>query len=220
MRIRTLLIVGLLLSLAPLRAQSDLGAWYMYFGTYEVSEKWSVHAEIQHRNHDVGFDIMQLLTRVGMNYHLSDGAMLTAGYGYITNHDPGDGISDPYLTEHRIWQQAILRSQVGRQTFEHRYRSEQRFMDEEMEWRFRYRIFWSIPLHQIDEERKWFVGLYDEIFVKPYEVAFDINRIYAAVGYQYKKGNNIQLGLLNQQTNTSAKFYLQLGWLHRIHNNR
>jgi len=212
----SLLVAGLLMTLTSLRAQSDLGAWWMYFGTYSISDRWSIHAEIQHRNHDVGLDIMQLLTRVGANYRLNDGAILTAGYGYITNHMEGAGLSEPFLTEHRIWQQAILRSKEGRHNFEHRYRIEERFFGAEMKWRFRYRIFWNIPLAELSDHGKLFLGLYDEIFIKPYEEAFDINRIYAAVGFQYDKGNNIQLGLLNQQTNYGAKFYVQLAWVHNI----
>ena len=64
-------ILGLLLFLVvwntPIRAQDtgedQLGAWYMYFGTNRVSDKWSIHSEAQFRFYDLASNFNQLLLR-------------------------------------------------------------------------------------------------------------------------------------------------------------
>ena len=39
------------------------GAWYMYFGTNKVSEKWSIHTEAQFRFYETTSNFNQLLLR-------------------------------------------------------------------------------------------------------------------------------------------------------------
>lgn len=191
-----------------------LGNWLMYFGANKISEKTSLHTEIQYRNHTAApINIEQLLLRTGVNYHLNKDAFVTLGYAHITGYDYESPQRAPESTEHRIWQQLIMNNYVGRVKFEHRYRIEQRWVNSNYRNRFRYRVMAFVPLNKPKmEPGAWFLGLYDEVFVNG-EIAFtpffDRNRLYGAVGYNVSKSTNFQVGMLNQRVNAFGKWYLQ-----------
>ena len=94
MRTGTKIKLLLLLFLAPFSAfsQSDeMGNWMMYFGQNKIKDCWSIHTEVQYRNHTLApVNIEQLLLRGGLNYNLAPHALVTAGYGYVSSYDEGD----------------------------------------------------------------------------------------------------------------------------------
>ncbi len=193
-------------------AQDLTGNWLMYFGTNKVSDKLSIHSEVQYRNHTLlPVNIEQLLLRTGLNYHIAPNAMVTAGYGNITSYDYDSPQSGPESMEHRIWEQFILTNFVGRVKFEHRYRIEQRWVETVYKNRLRYRLMLFVPLNKPKLEKGTvFLGLYDEIFMNTKQTFFDRNRLYGAVGYQANKTTSFQAGMLNQRVNAFGKWYLQL----------
>ena len=76
----------------------------MYFGMNKVSRQFSIHSEVQYRNHTTApLEIEQLLLRTGLNYHYSDKAFMTLGYGHISSYEFESEQSRPELEEHRIW---------------------------------------------------------------------------------------------------------------------
>ncbi|NOQ75023.1 MAG: DUF2490 domain-containing protein [Crocinitomix sp.] len=195
-------------------SQDEMGNWLMYFGTNKVSQNWSIHSEIQYRNHTIApTNVEQLLLRTGVNYHLkSNNAIVTAGYGYVANHVYESPQKNAEVNEHRIFEQFILNNYVGRVKFEHRYRIEQRWVDSDYKNRFRYRLMLFIPLNKPKIEKGTiFLGLYDEVFLNTKATFFDRNRLYAAVGYQFSKSTSLQIGVLQQQLSTNGKFHLQFG---------
>ncbi len=202
----------------PLLAQQDeFGNWLMYFGTNRLSDDWSIHSEVQYRNHTVSpTNIEQLLLRTGANYHLKDNAIVTFGYGYIASHEFESEQKEPESTENRLFQQLILINKVGRIKFEHRYRVEQRWVkvNEETDYRnrLRYRLMAFIPLNKPTITKgTFFLGIYDEIFMNTERTFFDRNRLYGAVGYQISDMVQVQVGYLYQTLNTFSKSYLQFG---------
>lgn len=191
-------------------SNDDLGNWMMYFGMNRVSDKLSIHSEIQYRNHKVGPSIEQLLLRTGLNYHISNNAFVTAGYGYIASHEFESEQSGPESTEHRIWQQLIMTNFIGRFKFEHRYRVEQRWVNDDYRDRLRYRLMLFYPINKPKIEKGTvFLGIYDEIFLNTKDTFFDRNRLYGAVGYQLNQNAGIQVGVLRQRVNDFGKWYLQ-----------
>ena len=201
-------------SLNPLSAQQDIvGNWLMYFGTNRLSDNLSIHSEVQYRNHTLApVNIEQLLLRTGLNYHVAKNAVLTAGYGYIASHDFESEQTEPESKEHRIFQQFILTNKVSRLKFEHRYRLEQRWVNDNYKNRIRYRLMVFLPLNKPTiEQGTLFLGVYDEVFVNTKDTFFDRNRLYAALGYQLSKTTQVQLGYLRQRVNDFGKNYLQFG---------
>ena len=59
-----------------------------------------------------------------------------------------------------------------------------------------------------------FLGVYDEVFVNTEQTFFDRNRLYGALGYQFKPELSMQVGMLFQRINPYGKKYLQLALLY------
>lgn len=191
----------------------EWGNWIMYFGTNKISKDWSIHSEVQYRNHTVApVNIEQLLLRTGANYHINKSAVVTLGYGYITGYDYKSSQKSPESRENRLFQQLILINKVSRLKFEHRYRLEQRWVNGDFRNRLRYRLMAFLPLNKPTIEKgTLFLGVYDEIFMNTKKTFFDRNRFYTALGYQINKMTQVQLGYLYQRVNDFGKSYLQLG---------
>ncbi len=212
---RRLTLVSLVLTPFVLPAQETgenaLGSWFMYFGSNKIAEKWSVHTEVQQRYYEMASNFNQLLLRTGMNYHLDSHAIATLGYAYIaTDGTFGENATDIDSREHRIFGQFILKDQVGKFDFEHRYRLEQRFLDSgtssDIEYRARYRIQVTLPLSQV-----FFLNFYDEIFLNLQGNPFGQNRLYGALGIKINPALSVQTGYLKNHF-TGAHFdRLQLG---------
>ncbi len=176
--------------------EDQLGAWYMYFGTNQISDKLSIHSEAQFRFYEVASTFNQLLLRTGLNYHINRNAIVTGGYAYINTDATFEDIpTEENSNEHRIFQQFILKNIVGKFKFEHRYRLEQRFISTQVDnftaHRARYRLQLTYPINE-----KWFLNAYDEVFINLQEPIFGQNRLYGAVGYNVKNNFSIQLGYL------------------------
>ncbi|VXC37515.1 DUF2490 domain-containing protein [Maribacter litoralis] len=206
---------------SELTGEDDFGSWFMYFGTNKIADRWSIHTEAQFRYYEMASNFNQTLLRTGLNYHINPDAIATLGYGFIDT-DPTftefDEISSNNLvrnnsiSEHRIFEQFILKNKVWEFKFEHRYRLEQRFVQNNYTGetntlnRARYRIQMTLPLTDI-----FFLNFYDEIFINLQDSAFGQNRAYAALGVNVTEDLSMQFGYLKNHF-TGANFdRLQIG---------
>ena len=195
-------------------AENELGNWLMYFGTHKISEKYSLHYETQLRNYEIISNFNQLLPRVGLNYHIDESSIVTAGYAFIPTQNEFDkGWGKEMVTENRIWEQFILRNSINRVKIRHRYRLEQRWVKAgditTYKNRARYMFSVKLPISK-NEESPLFISLYDEIFLNISDNPFDQNRLFAALGYQVNKQMNIQLGYLRHRAGSLDLNRLQL----------
>lgn len=187
----------------------------MFFGTFKVHEKWSIHAEAQHRDYGIVDEVEQLLLRAGMNYHISATTRLTAGYAHVTNYADDESVfQKPATTEHRIWEQLMMRHSFPGVGLEHRYRLEQRWIssstNDQYLNRVRYLLRVNVPLgREKVEDKTPYLSFYDEIFLHLTKTPFDRNRLYGAIGYQFNSKVNLQLGYLAQTTSASTRYSLQ-----------
>ena len=193
--------------------EAETGIWYQYFGMNRISDAVSLHTEAQFRYYQTEGNFNQMLLRTGLNFHIKPNAIVTAGYAYIDT-DPTfmeRGLEDAAfigneIVEHRIFEQLILTNKVGEFLFEHRYRLEQRFLENtdlsitDTQHRARYRLQVTLPL-----TNTFFLNFYDEVFVNLQEPLFDQNRLYGAVGIRITENSNIQLGYLKNHF-TGANF--------------
>ena len=193
--------------------KSETGNWMIYFGNQKISDRWNWHNEVQYRNFNFIGDLEQLLLRTGIGYDLTENNNnLLLGYGYIH--------SEPYITgtddktevkEHRIFQQFITRQKHGRLYLQHRYRIEQRFIEEDFRMRFRYFLALNIPVNKKEMEKNaFYLSAYNEIFIKNLSPMFDRNRIYGAAGYQFNKHIRAELGFMNQMLENSSRNQYQV----------
>ena len=204
--IRNLLLFFLILPQiisAQTNPEEKLGNWWMYFGTHKINEKFSVHYETQLRNYEILNNFFQLLPRAGINYHIADNSIITAGYAWIpTQPTIGEGWNNELVIENRIWEQFILRNKVNNIKFRHRYRLEQRWVKSAgvsaYKNRARYMLSVRIPLKS-DPDFPLFISLYDEIFLNINDSPFDQNRLFGALGIQVNDNMNIQVGYLRHR---------------------
>lgn len=188
--------------------EQPYGNWIMYFGDNKINKKWGIHSEFQARNYFIPNTLHQTLIRTGVNYYLGSTSMLTGGYGLIYT-EPASGEMGTTTLENRIWEQLILRHRTYNIFLEHRYRLEQRFVDnkttgqEIFDNRIRYRLQALVPFYNISPYlRHYFLAVYNEVFMNlGRELSgqyFDRNRLYFAVGFQLNPKFNLQFGYLNQ----------------------
>ncbi len=197
-----------------LNAQSsDLGNWMIYFGNIKMKSDWNWHHDIQYRNYDLIGDLEQLLLRTGIGYNLTENNNnLLLGYGYIKSGVyPGDGAEKTDVNEHRIYQQFITRQKIGRLALQHRYRSEQRFVEDKFNMRFHYFLLLNFPLNNENmDPGTFYLSAYNEIFLSTESPVFDRNRIYAGAGYKFSDTVRAELGYLNQLFEKTSRDQLNM----------
>lgn len=208
------LILILLFSPITLFAQkSEIGNWLIYFGDKKINDKFNWHHECQYRNFNFIGDTEQLLLRTGIGYNLSEkNNNILLGYGFI--------YSEPYIentnrkaskSEHRVFQQFITRQAFGRLFLQHRYRFEQRIFENEFKLRLRYFLALNIALNNKElTNNTFYLSAYNEIFVNTEQNYFDRNRLYAGIGYKFSKNTRLEIGFMNQTTNTTSRGQLNI----------
>ncbi|MDA8640454.1 DUF2490 domain-containing protein [Flavobacteriaceae bacterium] len=194
--------------------ESDLGNWLIYIGSKKLNSKWNLHNEIQYRNYDAIGDLEQLLLRTGIGYNLSENNNnnLLLGYGFIKSENYAqNGLDKITVNEHRIFQQFTSKQKVGRLSLTHRYRFEQRFVEEEFKARFRYFLAFKLPFKGTEEApSKYYLSAYNEIFLNTKSSVFDRNRVYGGIGYQLNKNVRLEAGYMNQFFESSGRDQVNL----------
>jgi hypothetical protein len=193
---------------------SDLGNWLLYFGNKKINTKLNWHHEVQYRNFNAIGDLEQLLLRTGIGYNLTENNNnLLLGYGFIHSQNFVDFSDDKVnVNEHRIFQQFITRQSLGRVKLQHRYRFEQRWIeDSDFRLRFRYFLSLNIAINNVDiVDNTWYGSVYNEIFINDDQVIFDRNRLYFGIGYKLNKTAKFEIGYMNQFLNNDNRDQINL----------
>jgi hypothetical protein len=193
-------------------------AWMMFFGNHALSEKWSIHTEVQIRRADGFSTTQQTLLRTGLNFHLTSTSFATLGYCWVNTHPYGTFPSKSIFQENRIWEQFQNKNQLGKVEWISRFRLEQRwinlpsFSSTTQSWtagdpvfsnRFRTLQRFSIPFKGTKiEDHSWYLSMYDECLIQFGKNiglnVFDQNRAYIAIGTKIPKVGRLEFGYLNQ----------------------
>ncbi len=212
-----LLRISLFLACFPIfltAQENDFGNWYIYFGNKQLSDRWNWHHEVQYRNYNFIGDLEQLLLRTGIGYNLSENNHnILLGYGFIRseNYEFGSVDEKMVVNEHRIYQQFISRQKVGPVGLQHRYRFEQRFVEDNFRIRFRYFLGINIPLtKKVMGEDTFYLSAYNEVFLNGQKAVFDRNRLYGGLGYAFSKNFRVELGAMSQifESRNRAQFQI------------
>jgi len=208
------ILLMFLFSVNCISQNSDLGNWLMYFGNKKINSKWNWHHEVQYRNYNAIGDLEQLLLRTGIGYNLTgNNNNLLLGYGYIISENYINNIDEKVnVNEHRIFQQFITRQSFSRVKLQHRYRFEQRWI-EDVDFRLRFRYFLSlnIAINNPDIiDKTWYGSIYNEIFINNKQTVFDRNRLYFGLGYKLSKTAKFELGYMNQFLNGGNRDQINL----------
>tara|TARA_R110002096_G_scaffold426165_6_gene635593 strand:+ start:8557 stop:9234 length:678 start_codon:yes stop_codon:yes gene_type:complete len=193
---------------------SELGNWMMYFGNQSITKKLNWHNEIQYRNYNTIGDLEQLLIRTGLGYDLTEkNNNVLFGLAYIKSEDYFLNASSEKIEneELRIFQQFITKQHFSRIYLQHRYRIEERFIENNFKMRFRYFLGLNIPFTSKKMEKgEFYFSAYNEVFVQNESNAFDRNRYYGAIGFLLENNFRIELGYMNQQFGLRSRDQFQI----------
>jgi hypothetical protein len=127
------------------------------------------------------------------------------------------------FNEHRIWEQFTQTSTIGRVSLQHRYRLEQRFLENYVKSgsdyirsgtlfrnRIRYRALAYIPLNNSSmTDKTLFMNVNNEVFLGFGQGIgtniLDQNRLQIALGWKFNSKCMIQVGYFNQYVVKNAK---------------
>ena len=213
-KIKILKAVLFLFAVLPfeLNAQdSDFGNWLIYIGNKKLNSHWNLHNEVQYRNYNAIGDLEQLLLRTGLGYSFNEGNQnVLLGYGYILSENYFNNSDEKKtVVEHRIYQQFMSNQKIGNLKLNHRYRFEQRFVENDFKMRFRYFLGLNIPFNK-NETNKYYFSVYNEIFLNTETSIFDRNRLYGGIGYKFNRSIRVELGYMNQFFETNNRDQLNI----------
>lgn len=191
--------------------------WFMFLNSTKLNDKWATHLDVQLRSSD-NFDHMRnVMFRPGLTYHIDKKQEVTLGYLLNETYTFQDAAPDYHLTEHRIWEQYIFKHKFKSVSGSHRFRVEQRFLEQHnaedmFAQRFRYFFRFIVPLAKgkTNFESGTFVAIQNEVFLNVQNKrklnghVFDQNRAYLAGGYRFSRKFDVEAGYLNQSVKGAA----------------
>jgi len=192
---------------ASVRADTDeQSGWLAWFNNAAFDSRFSLISDVQLRSEDEWAGPRNLLVRPGLQWTVSPGHSLTAGYAYIGTFRP----DAPDATEHRSWQQYVASRAFPVATVSQRLRLEQRFIgrpgapdvySDRLRWFGRA----VIPVDAgLPFQRGNFIAVQNEVFMNLSGRddlngrVFDQNRAYLAFGWRNGPTVDIEVGYLNQ----------------------
>lgn len=197
----------------PTVTDHSFNAWGFVNVRYNLTQRWNVTGLAFVRGANGLSEWQQWYVRPSIGYALNRNVEVGVGYTFAQMFPYGSQPVAMAFSEHNIFEQVILRQKAGRVGLMHRFRLEQRFIDRVVQQqeedariegrnyanRFRFRIDGQIP---VALKQRLFVGLYNELFVHLQDAmlpdAFDQNRVYVGLGYQFNDRLRLEMGMLHQ----------------------
>lgn len=212
---------GVVRAQAPLRTfASQRHLWLTVNAEPRFSERWGTRAELILRRAEEGRTWQQVQFRVAPVWNPRRDLQVSVGYLFSRTFPYGRFPVRRVFNEHRLYQQLVLRSALGRFAVAHRYRVEQRWSRPASATepgrytsvftnRARYQARAMLPLAgQVAATPGPYTAVSTEVFVsfgaQVGRNVFDQFRAYGGCGWQLTKAAGIELGYLqqiNQQSN-------------------
>jgi Protein of unknown function (DUF2490) len=183
-------------------------AWFRYYNQTQLSEKFTLHTEIDERINLNPAQQFQFFTHVHLHYRIKPWLDVAAGFNFNTTNPP----FNPTLRipELRPWQEAIIIKNLGKDIqFQFRYRLDERFIHNNdrqvlvdgyhFNWRHRFRIQFSKPIVEFNNNRTLTLKFSDEVMLNTGDVPrlFDQNRIFASLEIKLNERFSFESGYLN-----------------------
>ena len=211
-KFKIILILSLLNTVVKAQ-KADYGNWLIYFGNKAITKNWNWHHEVQYRNYNAIGDLEQLLLRTGIGYNLSENNNnVLLGYAFInSNKYVANTYEKTSTNEHRIYQQFITKQSFKGINILHRYRLEERLINNDVSVRFRYFLSLNIPLNKtVMQKNTLYASVYNEVFLNTKKPTFDRNRFYTALGYMVTNNLRFELGTMTQMLESGNRSQFQI----------
>ena len=195
----------LIIAVQGLYAQGLDGYWQAYLGNYKLRNNWNWHNEAQTRFFVDEAYQNQFLIRNGVGYNVNPQNNLTIGYAFISSWD------NHARPEHRTYQQFMTKQRFGKTLLLHRYRLEQRFLEDGLLWRWRYFLAAYYAINNDEVIAKTiYLSAYNEIFLVHDYRTFDQNRLYGGLGYAITDDIKVEAAALYQTFNDRQNLFFQV----------
>ncbi|MDQ3395284.1 MAG: DUF2490 domain-containing protein [Bacteroidota bacterium] len=184
--------------------------WYRYQNRLIFSDKWEWHSHIDNRRFlDHGHRQHTWVFRTQPFYNISNKVAVSQSYVFFLQspHDP-ESESRLMVPEHRPFQEAIIKNDLGKVLIRHRYRLEERFFRKNdgeqllpgynFNWRLRYQFQAQRRLFDIDDDTSVHFRIAEELMVNFGKNivfnTFDQNRFSAAFYINLNKYIDLEAG--------------------------
>jgi hypothetical protein len=207
-------LLAAVFSSAPAQAQEHIRdtnahSWWVYAGDHALKGRWALYAEVQVRRSDFASITQQFQSRDAITYTLNPNIRLTTGYVWTYTGRYGDFPVARAFGEHRTYQQIAIRQTIPRLTMEHRYRLEQRFIQnftgaaDDYFWRYQNRLRYQFRADTpLGHSQKWYFFGGTELLlgfgVNKGASMFDQNRAFVGIGRVLNSRNKLEAGYMNQ----------------------
>jgi hypothetical protein len=180
----------------------------------KINKDWSFQSDIQYRAYEDLDQLQQLLIRGGIGYNLTENNNnILAGYAYVLNRTPSEFDDYAHSHEHRLYQQFNTKHSINRVNLAHRFRVEERFLETDTQFRFRYQLTATVPLNNPSlVENTWYLKAYNELFLQAVkDKTFDRNRLGLNLGYVISPTFTLEGGYMLQSLKSSHTNQLMIG---------
>ncbi len=210
--------------------KGDVNSWFLLLNRFYLSEKFTLTNEIHERTGSFLSNQGTFILRPSIDYTLNDNVELSAGYSFVRSWPYAPYALPIARNEHNVWEQAMLKSHIGKVTIQHRFRFEHRWVDDiksvnsitgpeyyldgsTFANRFRYRFILSFDILKINNGRNSiFFNGFDELWINQSDNlmpnSFARNWIYTGLGYKFNKDFNIQLAHMHQYDAAGANNFI------------
>lgn len=207
--------------------------WFRYYNQARLSEKLSLHTEVDERRKLNPWSQAQFFAHVHLHYRVKSWLEVASGMNYNLNTITTTN-NALQVVEWRPWQEVSLFKNLSKTSLiQFRYRVDERFIHRNdkiilldgyhFNWRHRFRIQFSKQVAQLNNDKTLTVKLSDEVMIHSGDVAraFDQNRLFASFELKLTDHWSIESGYLNliQQTNGntfSERHIIRTTVYHRI----
>ncbi|MGV0925043.1 DUF2490 domain-containing protein [Empedobacter tilapiae] len=210
-------ILASFIVLANLGAQaqeSNFRTWNVLNINQKINKDFNFQSDIQYRSYEELDQLQQLLIRGGIGYNLTENNnTVLVGYAYIQNRTPTSTDDYAHNHEHRLYQQFNTKHALQRFNFAHRFRIEERFLENDTQFRFRYQLTATVPLNNAKLiKNTWYLKAYNEVFLQAVkDKTFDRNRLGLSLGYVISPTFSLEVGYMLQSLKASHTDQLMIG---------
>ena len=194
--------------------EKDFRSWNIININQQIVENFTFQSDIQYRTWEKLDQLNQLLIRGGVGYDLSkNNNTILLGVAYIATRNPITDDSYNTFQEHRIYQQFNTKHKISKVNLNHRFRFEERLMNDDIFFRFRYQFNATLPLNKPSlTKNAFFIKASNELFLNAIKTnEFDRNRLNFNLGYVLTPKLTIEAGYMKQHVKHTQTNHLMLG---------
>lgn len=208
---KALLLISLLLAITTNSQntnEDNWGSWIMLYGTHKIADDFKVITEFRVHHYELFDDLDNQFIRTGLDYQLTPGVSLTAGY----IHQYSETLDDINVSENRPYEEITFKNKLKKFKIAHRYRIEHRWINKMGNTNFKHRLRYRFQISHPLSERFYLMAM-NELFLNLKESVFNQNRLQMGLGYVFNPDLKIELGYLKNQFSDSDIDVLRIGIL-------